>query len=59
MALQLEKGLARLPYVKDADNIGVLGKCSQEMGIVWRCGKTQQRRRVSHSLLGLGRTGAP
>ncbi len=55
MALKLEKSLAGLPYIKNANNVGVLGKSSKQMGIVRRRGKTKQRRRVSHGLLRLRR----
>jgi hypothetical protein len=34
VALELEKGLSRLPHVKDTNDVRVLGECGQEMGVV-------------------------
>jgi hypothetical protein len=36
VALELEKGLSRLPHVKNTNDIGVLRECGQEVGIVRR-----------------------
>ena len=45
MATKLDKGLAWLSDVKNADNVRVLRKCSDEMLIMWRCYST-----INHSL---------
>jgi hypothetical protein len=37
MALELQEGLARLPYVENANDARVLGEGGEEMGVVWRC----------------------
>ena len=54
MASQFEQRLTRLAYVKYSDQIGFLGKGREEMGIVWRGGKTEKWWRLRHLLLGGG-----
>lgn len=40
VALQLEEGLSRLPHVKHTNDVGVLGECGQEVGVMRRsCGE--------------------
>lgn len=36
VALELEKGLSRLPHIKHTDDAGVLGECSQEVSVMRR-----------------------
>lgn len=55
MATELEEGLARLSYIEDAYDIGILGKGGQEVGIMWRGRQPQERWRVCHGLLRKGR----
>lgn len=44
MALELEEGLSRLPHVKHTNDVGVLGECGQEVGVVRRgCSKVIER----------------
>jgi hypothetical protein len=37
MALELEEGLTRLPYVENANDARVLGEGGEEMSVMWRC----------------------
>lgn len=55
--MKFQQSLARLSYVEDTDNVGVLSKSRQQMRIVRRGGETKQRWRVGHGLLGLRGTG--
>lgn len=54
MAAELEKGLAWLADVEDADQVAVGGKGGEEVGVVRRGGETEERRGVRESLLRFG-----
>jgi len=56
MTTKLDKSLAWLSDVKNADNVRVLRKCSDEVLIVWRCYTMvnqaySTRRRVNYQLV--------
>lgn len=54
VAAELQKRLAGLPHIEDANDIGVCRKGGEEVRVVGRGGQPEERGRIGHGLLRSG-----